>query len=54
MAELLKWSASWKIILELMMGNVVKSEAEALMCVVLSKTEQRALWGIGIVECVML
>jgi len=33
-----------------MTDNVVKSEAEALMCVILSTTE-RALWGTGIVEC---
>jgi len=37
---------SWKIILELMIGNVVIFEEDALIYVVLSKDEKHALWGI--------
>jgi len=39
MSKLLKEPTSWNIILELMTGKFVKSEEEALMCVILSKTE---------------
>jgi hypothetical protein len=37
---------SWKIIWEPMTGNVIKSEVDALMYVVLSKAEKtRDFWG---------
>jgi hypothetical protein len=56
MVELLKYPASWKIILEWMIGNVVISEVDALLYVVLSKAENCVPYGqlVGTTECVML
>lgn len=40
-----KWFTSWKIILQLMAGNVVISEADALTCVMQSKAEKHVAFG---------
>jgi len=47
MVEFSKFTISWKIIAEPMTGNVVTSEVDVLMYVVLSKAEKRALWAIS-------
>jgi hypothetical protein len=35
-------------------GNVVISEVDALLFVVLSKAKKSVLWAIGTIECIML
>jgi hypothetical protein len=42
--EFITYSIYWKIILEIMTGNVVISEVDAHMCVVLSKAEKHVLY----------
>jgi hypothetical protein len=51
-----KCTTSWKIVLELMSGNVVMSEVAALICVVLSKAENHVPYGelVGTAKCIML
>ena len=53
MVEFSKLSTSLKILLEKMTGNVVISEVDALMYVVLSKAEKHVPYGelIGTTEC---
>jgi len=45
MVEFSKYTTSWRIVLELMTGNVVISEVAALIYVVLSKAENTCLIG---------
>ena len=56
MVEISKQSTSWKIILEPMSGNVVISEVDALMYVVLSKAKKHVLHGelVGTTESITL
>ena len=56
MVELLKYSTSWKIILETMIDNVVISKVDVLMYVILSKAEKHMPYGesVGTIECIML
>ena len=56
MVEFSKLPTSWKIILELMIGNVVIFEVDALTYVVLSKAEKHMPCGeaVGTTECIML
>ena len=56
MDEFSKQPTSWKITLETMTGNVVISEVDALMYVVLSKAEKHASYEelFGTTECVTL
>jgi hypothetical protein len=56
MVDFSKYSTSWKIVLELMIGSVVVSEVDAVMYVVLSKTEIHVPCGelVGTRECVTL
>jgi hypothetical protein len=54
--EFSEYTASWKIIFELMTGNDVISEVDAFMCVVLSKAEKHVPYGVLVStsECVIL
>jgi hypothetical protein len=56
--DLVKYYTSWKIrrILETMTGNVVISERDALVYVVLSKEEKHVPYGelVCSTECIML
>jgi hypothetical protein len=56
MVEFSKFTISWKIIVEPMTGNVVTSEIDALMYVVLSKAEKHVPYGqlVGTTECITL
>ena len=48
MTEFSKYTTSWKIVLELMTGNVVISEVAAVIQVyVVQSIKTRALWGIS-------
>jgi len=55
-AEFSKQSASWKITQEIITGNGVTSEVDALMYVILSKAEKHEPYGklVGTTECKML
>jgi hypothetical protein len=55
MVELSKYPASWKIILERMIGNVIIAEVDALICFALSKAENHAPYGqlVGTTECTL-
>jgi hypothetical protein len=54
--EFSKWSTSFKTILEKMTGNVVISETDTLMNVVLSKAEKHVPYGelVETTVCMML
>ena len=56
MVKFSKYSTSWKIILEWMIGNVVISEVDAVMYVVLSKAGKHLPYGdlVGTTECLSL
>jgi hypothetical protein len=56
MVEISKYSTSWKIISEKMTVNVVISEEEALVYVVLSKAEKHMPYGelVGTTECITI
>jgi hypothetical protein len=45
MVEASRYSTSWKVILEMMNGNVVISEVDALNYVALSKVEKHIPYG---------
>jgi hypothetical protein len=54
MVEFSTFPISWKIIVEPMTGNIVRSEIDALMYVVLSKAEKHVPHGelVGTTECI--
>jgi hypothetical protein len=45
MVKFSKWSTSWKIVLDTMAGEIVLSEVDALIYVVLSKAEKQVPYG---------
>jgi hypothetical protein len=47
MVKLSKWPTSWKLILKLMTDNVVISEVDTIMYIVLSKAQKYCLMGIN-------
>jgi len=53
--EFLKLPTYWKITLETMTGNVILSEVDALMYVVLSEAEKPVHYGkvVGTTKCIM-
>ena len=55
MVELSEESTSWKIILVPMTGNVIMSEVDDLIYVILSKAEKHEPYGelAGTTECMM-
>ena len=52
--EFSKLPISSKLVLERMIGNAIRSEAGAVMCVILSRTEKHLPYGelVGTTECV--
>jgi hypothetical protein len=56
MVEFPKYPICSKILLELMTGNVIISEVDPVLCVVLSKAEKHEPYGklVGTTECVTL
>jgi hypothetical protein len=56
MVESSKYSTSWKIVWERMIGNIVISEVDALTHVVLSEAEKYVSYGelVGTTECITL